>query len=226
MKIEKINEGQFSWFTQDTNEQIPSYKPFVVAMFDNKGNKFVESEYAGYGEFANKDYYDLLAEMNGYTQEDATALGKELRIIGIDIAFKDFPTKNEDGIVLYPALVSDQNFDYTSHDFSKEPESDPDQGWEVESDEDRCTMCGGDNTHMGHCYDCDEEDEDEEDMYEGICTSIADFKLVLEKKKAAKLSKEDKEFISNKIKKLIDEGRPRNQAIAIAYSYLEKEKEK
>lgn len=51
-------------------------------------------------------------------------------------------------------------------------------------------------------------------------------KNISEKKKKAKkkLSDADKEFISNKIKLLMDEGRPQKQAIAMAYSYLDKSK--
>lgn len=60
-----------------------------------------------------------------------------------------------------------------------------------------------------------------------MITSINEFKSFLEKKKAKKkkLSDKDKEFISNKIKKLIDEGYPQKQAVAIAYSYLKRQNE-
>jgi hypothetical protein len=34
-------------------------------MLDDKGNKWKESNYEGYGVFGGKDYYELLAEMNG-----------------------------------------------------------------------------------------------------------------------------------------------------------------
>ena len=61
--------GFFSWKTQDTNRSIPnsfSNRPtFPVTMIDNKGNKWTENEYEGYGVFGGKNFYELLAEMNG-----------------------------------------------------------------------------------------------------------------------------------------------------------------
>ncbi len=61
--------GFFSWITQDTDRSIPSTysdrRTFPVYMHDNKGNVFKEDNYEGYGEFGGKDYYELLAEMNG-----------------------------------------------------------------------------------------------------------------------------------------------------------------
>lgn len=49
-----------------------------------------------------------------------------------------------------------------------------------------------------------------------MITTINDWKIY------ESLSKEDQEFISKKIKILTDEGYPHKQAIAIAYSYLDK----
>ena len=61
--------GFFSWKTQDTDRSIPNRwstrKPFTVVMLDDKGNKWFEQNYDGYGRFGGKDYYELLAEMNG-----------------------------------------------------------------------------------------------------------------------------------------------------------------
>jgi len=75
--------GLFSWITQDTNKSIPASgsdrSTFPVTMTDNKGNKWTETDYEGYGVFDGKDYYDLLAEMNGEVGRDA----------GIAIAFGD-----------------------------------------------------------------------------------------------------------------------------------------
>lgn len=124
-----LSEGQFSWFTQDTGRQIGSQSDntIVVTMFDNQGRKWVEGEYDGYGVFGGKDYYELLAEMNGYGSD---------RSIGISVAFGDKPTKNPDGITLYPALVQyGRNFDYKTHDFSKEAERDPNQGFGSSGDD-------------------------------------------------------------------------------------------
>lgn len=74
--------GFFSWETQDTGKSISnqySDKPtFTVFMLDDKGNSWVEDNYEGYGEFGGKDFYELLAEMNGLESN---------RDIGIDLAF-------------------------------------------------------------------------------------------------------------------------------------------
>lgn len=64
--------GMFSWFTQDTHHRIVNGEEHKVIMTDNKGRKYVEHCYEGYGVFGGKDYYELLAEMN--------CLGSFLRI--------------------------------------------------------------------------------------------------------------------------------------------------
>ena len=75
--------GFFSWKTLDTHESIAnsfSNKPtFRVWLMDNNGNCWREDNYNGYGVFGGKDYYELLAEMNGKTTRDE----------GIDIAFAE-----------------------------------------------------------------------------------------------------------------------------------------
>jgi len=81
--------GFFSWKTQDTDRSIhncyvENRKPFTVYMRDDKGNVWREDNYEGYGEFGGKDFYELLAEMNG----------KKTRFDGIDIAFGNEPFKS------------------------------------------------------------------------------------------------------------------------------------
>jgi len=114
-----LNEGQHSWMTQDTGKQIGSERENTidVYMFDNKGNKWYEPNYKGYGEFGGKDYYELLDQMNG---------GSGDRSRGINLAFDKIET---DGEILYPALVTKSNYDWKSHDFTKEAEDDPNQSW-------------------------------------------------------------------------------------------------
>lgn len=79
--------GFFSWITQDTNRSIHNkftkHKPFTVIMTDNKGNRYVENDYEGYGVFGGKDYYDLTAEMNGMTEGTL----EEKRNFGITLRF-------------------------------------------------------------------------------------------------------------------------------------------
>ena len=76
--------GFFSWKTQDTDRSIPSRysdrTTFKVVMVDDKGNKYVEEDYEGYGVFGGKDFYELLDEMNG---------GKGDRLAGINLALND-----------------------------------------------------------------------------------------------------------------------------------------
>jgi len=73
--------GFFSWKTCDTNRSIAnkhsSKSTFKVHMITEDGRIFTETEYNGYGEFGDKDFYELLAELNG----------KSSREDGIDISF-------------------------------------------------------------------------------------------------------------------------------------------
>ena len=136
--------GFFSWNTQDTDKSIANEhsnrKTFRVQMIDNKGNVWTESEYDGYGRFGGKDYYELLAEMNGFTSDKTgEAYTDEARGFGIDIAFKN----NGSGVategVYYPNLVEQA------------------KGWVYEM--------GGPDTcdYQGYFYD--ETDYDDEDEY-------------------------------------------------------------
>jgi hypothetical protein len=98
--------GFFSWKTQDTDKSIANKwsvrDTFRVQMMDDKGNVWTEDSYDGYGEFGGKDYYELLAEMNGITANNPD----ELRGKGIELAFSK---NNHSGVgtegVLYPNLV-------------------------------------------------------------------------------------------------------------------------
>lgn len=114
--------GSFSWITQDTNESILSGVPSIVYLMDNKGNKWEESDYEGYGEFGGIDYYSLLADMNGF---------KPCRDKGIDLAFSD-----EDEIkdnLLYPNLVRSPSWEW----INREPKRCPNQGFSPSEMEER-----------------------------------------------------------------------------------------
>jgi hypothetical protein len=143
--------GFFSWNTQDTDKSIANQysnrKTFKVQMLDNKGNVWTEDDYEGYGRFGGKDYYELLAEMNGFTSDKTGEVyTDEARGFGIDIAFKG----NGSGVategVYYPNLIEKAD------------------GWVYE-------MGGPDSCDFqGYFYDetdYDDEDEysDEEDNY-------------------------------------------------------------
>ena len=116
--------GQFSWFTQDTRRRIVNGEYRKVVMTDNKGNKYVEECYGGYGEFGGKDYYVLLAEMNGYSLQDCGGDEWKLRLKGIELAFADGYTMGDNPNVLHPSLSeSGEWFGGVA------PDSDPNQGF-------------------------------------------------------------------------------------------------
>ena len=106
--------GFFSWMTQDTNKSIANAysnrDTFKVHMIDNKGNVFTEENYEGYGDFGGKDYYELLAEMNGFKDRND----------GIDIKYN-----NKIQNPIFPNLVEDRNWEWRNEC----PESCPDQGY-------------------------------------------------------------------------------------------------
>ena len=132
--LESLNEGQFSWFTQDTDRQIGSEREntITVYMYDNEGNQYKENKYEGYGVFGSMDYYELLAKMNGYSEQDQM----ELRQLGIDLAFGKIKTKNKNRQLLFPALVEDPRYNWKRHDFTEAPADDPNQSWYVEPEDD------------------------------------------------------------------------------------------
>ena len=107
--------GQFSWITQDTKEAIrESYRCddqelTTAYMHDDKGNVWKETRYKGYGEFGGKDYYELLAEMNGLPSD---------RSLGIDLAFSKKPR-------IAPNLTRFKEWTWRA----ESPKDDPNQGW-------------------------------------------------------------------------------------------------
>ncbi|MHA1288850.1 MAG: hypothetical protein ACTSPB_15775, partial [Candidatus Thorarchaeota archaeon] len=115
-----INEGEFSWCTSDYPHapiySTPGHQE-IVYMLDDKGNVWKESAYEGYGRFGGKDFYELLAEMNG--------LGSD-REKGIDLAFKDNGSGEDTEGVKYPKLVTNPKLKY---DEVPNPERHENQGW-------------------------------------------------------------------------------------------------
>ena len=129
-KSYQLNEGQFSWMTHDTGDQIGSEPPnnIIVYMYDNEGNKWKETRYDGYGNFGGQDYYDLVATMNGYDAD---------REKGVDLAFGKLKTKDKKRKTLFPALVTDPRYNWKRHDFTEEADGDPNQSWYQEEEDDR-----------------------------------------------------------------------------------------
>ena len=152
-----LTEGQFSWMTQDTGQQIGSQEgnTIPVYMFDNTGKYWFEPSYDGYGEFGGMDYYELLDRMNG---------GRGDRNEGVRKAFD--PTL--EGELLFPALVvSPSNFNYKTHDFTKEAETDPDQSWlPYEEDNNKYDDYDYGRDGFGD-MDTPENYDEEDDMMEG-----------------------------------------------------------
>ena len=118
--------GFFSWKCQDTGRRIVIGRPMHVVMRDDKNNKYEEECYEGYGEFGGKDYYELLAEMNGVTLADCGGDKERLRQKGIDMAFDGHP-HGDNPNVKHPSLT-EQGW-YCD---GKVPESDSDQGFPEE----------------------------------------------------------------------------------------------
>jgi hypothetical protein len=179
-----LTEGQFSWMTQDTGQQIGSQEgnTIPVYMFDNTGKYWFEKEYEGYGVFGGKDYYELLDQMNGGTGD---------RSEGVRKAFD--PTSK--GKLLFPALVvGASNFDYKTHDFTQEAEHDPNQSWlSPEEEED---------------YDMDrEEDYDYSDYDYSDGEELEEGKAAYEYEKGKKAGEEKSNY-----QKLIDAGYSENDA--------------
>jgi hypothetical protein len=135
--------GFFSWRTMDTDKSISnnysSRGAFKVDMLDDKGNVWTESDYEGYGVFGGKDYYELLAEMNGVTSDlEGEAYTDYMRGEGISIAFKDNGSGDHTFAVKYPNLVEEAKgwrYDYYGPDsceaqgYFYDDESDEDDDW-------------------------------------------------------------------------------------------------
>ena len=132
--------GFFSWITQDTERSIcnkySTKATFTVYLLDDKGNFWEESDYDGYGVFGGKDYYELLAEMNGITSDKTgEEYTEEMRSKGIKLAFENTPNGYNENIK-HPNLVEDK--DRWNYSFAF-PLSCDEQGFfynETEDDED------------------------------------------------------------------------------------------
>lgn len=113
--------GCFSWFCQDTGRRIVNGEERTVYMTDNKGNSYEEKCYEGYGIFGGKDYYELLAEMNGKEAD---------REAGIDLAYgitpdghSEYPDGDNPNI-FHPSLTEHKGW-YCG---GQPPKPDPNQG--------------------------------------------------------------------------------------------------
>lgn len=115
--------GQFSWFTMDTHHRIVNDEKHTVYLSDDKGNKWEEKQYEGYGVFGGKDFYELLAEMNG--AEPDRELGICLAF-GVDGNGKSRYPYGDNPNLKWPSIT--ENGTYIPNEI---PETDPDQGFEI-----------------------------------------------------------------------------------------------
>lgn len=82
--------GYFSWKTSDTKRSIPnrysSRDTFPVFMVLPDGRIFREDDYEGYGVFGGRDFFGLVAELNGLGKpEQAVVSFDELESCGHDV---------------------------------------------------------------------------------------------------------------------------------------------
>lgn len=124
--------GCFSWFTQDKSHKrivIGIIKEPIYMIGEVNGQRITHTEenhYDGYGVFGGKDYYELMAEMNGKTLADFDGDHDKLRHAGIEMAFDGDPL-GYSAKWKHPTLTLVEG-DY--HD-GYAPESDPDQGFPI-----------------------------------------------------------------------------------------------
>ena len=114
--------GFFSWKTNDTDKSIANihsgYDVVSVYLVDNNNKMYKEDSYAGYGEFGGKDFYVLLAEMNGLPPERSNGILLDADDNWIEFAYgdpmikmtgkavdKETILKAREKSVIYPNLV-------------------------------------------------------------------------------------------------------------------------
>ena len=80
-------------------------------MTDDKGNEWIEDNYDGYGVFGGKDFYELMAEMNGFTHGEEEPF-TDPRWVAIALSFRkrhDWPEALQDRMksreIVYPNLT-------------------------------------------------------------------------------------------------------------------------
>ena len=169
--------GFFSWITIDTNESISNScscrGTFEVILCDDKGNQWIEEDYEGYGVFNGKDFYILLAEMNGHVNDDKDVL----RDIGIKLwnegDKKTFisPTLSREGVYTleHNQTCQQQGFFYSDEESDEYSEEESDESSEEESD-----------------YECDTDDEYSMTIICDDCTYISTIKCFQNKCKNCK----------------------------------------
>ncbi len=147
--------GQFSWYTQDTEE--PIYNDWdlygdqqTVHMVDPRdGHDYVETAYEGYGVFGGMDFYLLLSDLNKDLIRDIYTRKKELKKYEAlyekplnELTKEESRERRLDGIhiddnpltKMYPVLVMDYN--NWKNFVGKRPHWHENQGWHANEPED------------------------------------------------------------------------------------------
>lgn len=95
--------GFESWHAQDDGEPIYSTQGHkrTVYLLDDRGNLWTEDDYIGYGDFAGKNFHQLIAEMNideipppPCESAEQEQVDEHLRIHGIEIMHSGQPYKS------------------------------------------------------------------------------------------------------------------------------------
>jgi hypothetical protein len=99
--------GFHSFKTNDTGTSVSnvyaSQGSLEVYLKDNQGNVWHEPHYQGYGDFGGKDFYELLAEMNG--------LGSD-RSKGIAMVYD--PGRRDQ--IIWPNIDEDRSIDWRNEE--------------------------------------------------------------------------------------------------------------
>lgn len=158
--------GQFSWFTNEGERILDNrnlLRPIVMVgqMPDGSIVRFTEDDsYDGYGNFGGKDYYELMAEMNGFTADDFNGDKEKLRRKGIELAFDGDPC-GENAPHKYPSLSTRGDW----YD-GKSPKCDPDQGWGVRREDIEAGLFDLCESDLSKDWDDDEWPDDLDDGFE------------------------------------------------------------
>ena len=122
--------GQFSWLDCKTGEQVLDDVERDVYLLIPKefgGGHIKETCYDGYGRFGGRDVYALVAAWN--KPDKVTGNDEEDRLVGIEIACYD-----EDNRALkYPIKITHDAS--AIYEYCQPSDGDPNQGWEVDEDE-------------------------------------------------------------------------------------------
>lgn len=145
--------GNFSWITKEGRQivntwcEVEPWRRFTVYMHAPGGRVWEEKDYGGYGVFGGKDYYVLMAEING---ESATDDEEALRSKGIELAF------SERTDLKWPILSEDDEWHGS---FDVPNDTDPEQGDAYDYSDSDSDDDDDDNEYSPSSSSCREHDK-------------------------------------------------------------------